>query len=201
MPIETRYMTTDRHTVNGLTAYKLALTQTALPLSCLVSDPDLYDEIRYGIRVFIRRSGGSEIEVTGGVPVAVVIRIIEGDSIMSATWNCPEYNLFATDAILVRVYGNIDLTGWFQWYQNEGTSPPYNPAEFITEQLGGATLDATTWTVYYFTSFHWQGGLDLYRFQFGHTSYNSRIEGFSWTSGAPAVVPQLLIDGLVIVKT
>jgi len=190
MPAPTRYMTTDDHTINGLLAYKLNTSQSALPLSCLVLDPDLYDEIRYGIRVWIRHADGSELEVTSGAPVAVVIRNFEGDGIQSNTWSCPEYNMLLTDAIVVRVYGNINNTGWFLWTVNEGVPPPpHYDAVFITEQLNATKLDAATWTVYYYTSFHWVGGLDLYRFQFGTATYNSRIEGLSY-SVAVAVIPR-----------
>lgn len=170
---ETRYMRSDQHTVNGVTAYKLGTAQTAVA-QYYYSETSGSRSVSWGIQVFKVTAGGSQSEITGGTPVAVVTRTTSGSGMQSATWNCPETQLSSTDAILVQVYMRFGTASWMLC------------AEFITEQLGASKLDSATWTVYYHTTRGvyvdemgqpWTYGY----FRWGTSTYNSRIEGFAYT--------------------
>jgi len=165
-------MRSDQHTVNGLTAYKLGTEQTTTPV--VVYIPTTSTAKCYaGIRVFIRHADDSETEITSGTPVAQVSRTSSGGGIQSNTWNCPETSLADTDAIVVRVYLKSGAGAWSE------------KAVFTTEQLNALKLDAATWTVYYYTV-KYSGELGwTWEFDFGTSTYNSRIANFAWTLAAP----------------
>jgi len=138
MPVETRFMRSDFHTVNGLNARKLLIEQSSSSASYSYQ---YSGEVTgyWGVRVFVRHEDGSETEITGGSAVAVVSRSSDGSGLQSATWNCPETSLAETDAIVVRVY-------------SDNNNPPTTlRTTFITEQLGASKLDAATWTIHYYT--------------------------------------------------
>lgn len=183
MPIQTRYFRGDQHTVNGLTAYILGTSQSATAQSYTIFNQPVAG-FYYGIRVWKRASDGTETEITSGTPVAQVFRSINGSGLQSATWDCPETSLTATDAILVRLYIKGVTTGW------------YLAGEFITEQLGAQTLDAATWTVYYYTSQVYNPRLNSYNgsVYWGTSEYNTHIEGFSYTVAVAVAYP--VGDGL-----
>jgi hypothetical protein len=118
---------------------------------------------KIGIRVFKRSSGGVSTEITSGTPVAVATYTADG--MHSATWNCLGASLLSTDAVEVRVY--FYTTKWLSAF-----------AYFKTEQLNGQSLDASTWTVYYYLTkvsgtltFYWDGD----------STHDSRITNFTWT--------------------
>jgi len=187
MPTETRYMRGDQHTVNGLTAYILGTTQSATEqVNKRAFSGDV--PVEWGIRVWRRAVDGTETEITSGTPVAIVSRAADGEGIQSATWDCPARVLITTDAIVVRVYVRQYGGSW------------YLHAEFITEQLGASVLNATTWTVYYYTYRRYNFLFDVTDawFYWGTTDKNSRIENFSW-GVAPPPVRRFIGDGLVCV--
>jgi hypothetical protein len=148
--------------------------------------PGGYDYV--GIRVWKRSADGVETEITGGSAVARVLPPLSATpALRSATWNCPQTSLASTDAIVVRVYmctadGNVATL----------------LAEFITEQLGAGSLDATVWTVYYYVCRAIVETEVVTSFYFGSSSYPSRIENFTWTPYVPPPVgvPRWLGDGL-----
>jgi hypothetical protein len=116
----------------------------------------------------VRSSGGSETELTTGSAEAVVSRTVNGNGYQTATWTPPETILNAGDSIVVRVQGDT-------------TSPPTTVREtFTTEQIGGARLEASEWTVQYWTrrAGAFQGGTDWY---WGSSTYENFISGFQWT--------------------
>lgn len=164
---EIRYMRGNTTTVNNLTAYQLSTNQ---------SDTAKYNtyggygscSVWWGIRVWERSSAGTETEITGGTPVALVSRSTSGEGIQSATWNCSETSLNTTDAIVVRVYIKV------------GANWSSAVATFITEQLGATKLDSATWTVYYYTKRYCTTATVGF-FYWGTTTYNSRIENFTWS--------------------
>jgi hypothetical protein len=173
---ETRYMCGEQHQVNGLTAYKLDISLSSTGQS--VEKPNFGSgggTIYWGIRVWKRESGG-EIETTSGTPVAQVSRDDVGEGIQGATWVCPPTYLAETDSIVVRVYMDVNGTGW----------EPFS-AEFITEELTARSLDNSTWMVYYYTKYETQTtGKPANRstrgtFCWGDPMHNSRIEGFKWS--------------------
>jgi hypothetical protein len=190
MPVETRYFRSDSQTVNGLTANKLLTSQSGAA-GYVTSDQFI------GIRVWRRLADGTEIEITGGTAVAIA-DTDTADGIYSATWNCPETQLNPTDVIVVRVYSG-------------GASPPTTlRGTWITEQLGALKLDASTWTVYYYSDYTHtkrtrhlpdcsseQLELELWTFRFDTATYNSCIEGFAWSPAPPPVgVPRYIGDSL-----
>jgi len=170
--VEIRYMRGDTHTVNGLLAYKLLTTQSAIAREVTFSS--MHDLAgTWGIRVWKRTSAGVETEITAGTPVATVSRTTDGYGMQSNTWTCPLTAMNPTDAIVVRVYTECD--GWKL------------TATFITEQLGADTLDNALWRVYYYTKRYTNlmTGRYYYTFYWGINTrplpYDSRMTNFTWT--------------------
>lgn len=175
-PTEIRYMRGDQATVNGLLAYILGLSQTEISRYSAASKTASTAYVVYcGIRVWKRDSGGTETEITSGEPVAVVSRSTNGEGIQSAAWDCPQTSLSATDTIVVRVYLKVNVDPWTQ-----GSGAP----NFQTEQLSAQSLDAATWTVYYYTkrsTITKPSATTQITFYWGTSTYNSRVENFVWT--------------------
>ena len=111
---ETRYMRSDQHTINGLTAYKLDITQTSS--NVFVGQNYVGDDFEsgsWGIRVWKRTTSGAETEVTSGAPQAQVSRVSKSSGIQSATWVCPQTTLnLIPDSTVVRVYIRINSFSW-----------------------------------------------------------------------------------------
>jgi hypothetical protein len=105
---------------------------------------------------------------------ATVSRTANGAGIQSATWDCPGILLATTDSIVIRVYDQI------------GTGAVTERASLTTTQLGATQIDATTWTVYYYTARTSGGsGANQYTgatFNWGTTTYDSRVENFQYTT-------------------
>jgi hypothetical protein len=188
MPVETRFFREDQFTVNGLTYRKLLPVFYAYTGGTYQSTTTPPSQGYYwGIRVWKRSAAGVETEITAGTLVAVVSRTAEGEGIQSATWSCPRVTLAPTDSIVVRGYYRF---GTGAWYQD-------SIALFTTEQLGGQSLDASTWTVYYYTALvqvaaaQWE-----WYWQWGSTTFYSRIENFAWTPAPVVGVPRFIGDGL-----
>lgn len=185
LPVETRYFRSDQHTVNGLTAYRLETAN-----STVLSSVAATDQPYWGIRVWKRSADGVETEVTGGAPVAVVYGM---EGLWSSSWNCPGASLNPTDSIVVRIYSSASATG--PWTLRR---------TWTTGQLGAQSLDASTWTVYYY--FHIEEALIDYLavafyFQHGDAAHPSRIENFTWTPAPPPIAKIAYTDGLVCVLT
>lgn len=167
--IETRYMRGDQHTVNGLTTYKLSTTQSNTAKSTSNGYMGPYGTVAWGIRVWIRHANGSQEELTNGLS-ATVTRSSNGEGIQSATWNCPYRLLAPTDVIVIKVYVRY------------GPYPESGSVSFITEQLNVSSLIPSTWTVYYYTKYYTDGRYSTTGyFYWGTSTYNSRIEGFTYT--------------------
>jgi len=164
----------DTYTINGLLAYKLLTAQSNIAQNVKKSI-NLLKNAFWGIRVWRRNQTGTEFEITAGTPVAVVSRGVAGQGLQSNTWNCPATNMSTTDAIVVRVYHMWSAGSWVKL------------ADFITEQLGAGLLNATQWTVFYYTKLAFVGfpiprATDAW-FYWGTAVYNSRITNFTWTVG------------------
>ncbi|MEM2568214.1 MAG: hypothetical protein QXH20_07085, partial [Candidatus Bathyarchaeia archaeon] len=174
----------DTHTVNGLTAYKLETTN-----STVLRSEEATGQYYWGIRVWKRSANGVETEVTGGAPVAVVYAT-DGEN--RASWNCPGASLNPTDSIVVRIYSSARATG-----------PWTLRLTWTTGQLGAQSLDASTWTVYYYFQTY-EALIDylvsVFCFMYGAATYPSRIEGFAYTPYAPPVIAKIAYtDGLVCI--
>ena len=186
MTVETRYFTRNSVTVNDLSCYELRLTQTGTALSISINSySGSVSVTQYlGIRVYKRTSAGVETEITSGVSA-----IASGDAsgIISATWACPSTALNSTDSIVVRVYGD------------SFTPPTTLRGTWTTQQLNALSLDAATWTVYYYLRRVYDLKYDetYYYFSLDTATYNSRIENFTWTPVVVVVVaPKMVGDGL-----
>ncbi|MFO7870728.1 MAG: Calx-beta domain-containing protein, partial [Kiritimatiellia bacterium] len=174
---ETRYKRGDQHTVNGLSAFDLATNRSSVGQSSLVERTGGGgDTVNWGIRVWKRDSGGAETEITSGTPVAQVSRSVNGEGVQSANWNCPLTALSTNDAVVVRVYAEIE--GQVAWTEQ---------ATLTTEQLGALELPSATWTLYYYTKYDTLStGPPASRytkgwFYWGNSTYDSRITNFSYT--------------------
>jgi hypothetical protein len=169
MTVWTRYFKNASVTRNGLNCLDLGISQTS---SAAYRNRDV-NSIRigqYGIRVWKRSSAGVETEVTSGIPVAVITEYYGTAGIASNTWACPYTEIAAGDTVVVRVYiQTVEEGGWVL------------ADTWQTEALGPGHLDSATWTIYYYYYIK-PNSLYTYRFYFGHASYNSRIEGITFTS-------------------
>jgi hypothetical protein len=163
-----RYMRGDTQTINGLNAYILNIPESTSSAS--VTTSGLEAAPRWGIRVFVRHSDGTETEAVldgqTGTPKAVV----GGSGLQSANTSMSQTTLQSTDSLVVRVYIWLGAdNGWSAC------------ATFTTEQLQASTLQAATWTVYYsvHTTFNRLYGYSG-TFYWGNT-YNSRIQNLQYT--------------------
>jgi FlaG/FlaF family flagellin (archaellin) len=173
---ETRYFRSNTATVNGLTAYDLG---TSLSGSIALSDDSsTYNgdlAAQWGTRVYVRHSDFSQTDISGGI-VATVQRAAGGDAagMQQNQWNCPQTALSSSDAIVIEVWVQV------------GSNSPEIHARFVTEQLGADQLDASTWTIYYYTERDRSGGFFSRRttatFHWGDGFYNSRITNFQYST-------------------
>jgi hypothetical protein len=130
--------------------------------------------------VFKLSADGLETELTSGSPVAIATigtdskgDLISGSYIKTATWTPPQTTLQPTGAIVIRVY--YQCTG-ITWRQAD---------QWVTAQLGAASLESQTWTVSYYLSQSWYYGYDYTyhyrgRFYWGTPTYNSYITNFTY---------------------
>ncbi len=183
MTTETRYMQVPSWTVNGLTASKLSSQEVS---STVATQETGGEETVYWAWDIIKRTAvGGETVI--GSKVAQVTRNAEGEGIQSATWNCPLTVLSPTDAIRAISYGSFDGVFWSMM-----DYPEY--VGWITEQLGATNLNAVTWTCYVYTRIALIEE-EYYLFVYwGDSTYNTRVEGFSWTppaAGGLRMIPSL----------
>jgi len=168
-----RYMRGDSHTINGLTAYKLATSQSSIAKSFSQTQQYDYYSAYWGIQVWKRNASGYETQISSGI-VAQVSRTSQGQGLQSDTWNCPQTSLNPTGTIVVRVYQKIGSGNW------------QLAATFTTEQLGVTQLAATTWTLYYYTKLSWvydpMEDIEITKatFYWGTTTYNSHIQNIDY---------------------
>ncbi|MEM1590321.1 MAG: hypothetical protein QW175_07875 [Candidatus Bathyarchaeia archaeon] len=158
-------MRSDQHTVNGLTAYKLGTAQTTTYVSIPLDYGEKEDDLR--VDVAVRHADGSETLL---LDKYVIGSVGSRSGYLSKTWSCPQTSLSPTDAVVIRIY-NFP----YQWIPGQ---PYMLVAEFVTEQLGGQSLDASTWTFYLYVYVLTAG---VAYFRFGTSTYNSRIANFAWT--------------------
>lgn len=167
---QTRFMRGDKHTVNGLEAYKLKASQSTSSKT-VTKYASGSKTVYWGIRVWKRLSNGTETEITGGTPVAQVSRSSNGQGMQSNTWNCSQTPLEDTDAMVVKVYVKFGSGSWQLC------------CTFITEELEASQLDPAQWTVYYYTHRYYTlwSKTTSGSFKWGTTTYNSRIANYEYT--------------------
>jgi len=153
--------------------YQLGTTQTT---SYVTNNLDVAGAT-VGIRVWGIKADDTEEEITGGSLVATVTGPYTTTT-LSATWNAPATSTYV--AYLVIVYHGTEVM------RNADPGSGGLLFVFMTEDLN-APLQSATWTVYY--AFWYSATLDQTFFRFGTTTYNSRIENFTW--GVPPPPPIL----------
>jgi len=157
-------MRSDQQTVNGLTAYKLGLTQTASRARAFV-DYEASATAYFDIQIGVRHADGTETTLRPWTQFA--LRTASGYGYQTYNFACPQTSLSPTDAVVVRLRA-----------RNEGGSVV---AEFITEQLGAGQLPSATWTFYVYT----YAGITKYgsiaEIDWGDPAHNTRVENFQWT--------------------
>ena len=165
--VQTRYFRGDQQTINGLLAYRLGTNQSStLQFASGMASGRL--AVLWSSDVVVRHADGSETTI--GTKIAQVSRVTNTEGIRSASWTCPLTSLFSTDAVVIKVYDKYGAAG--AWNLR---------ATFITERLGASRLDNVAWTFYYHTCRLFDG-FDTYGdFMWGTSTYNSRIENFTWT--------------------
>ena len=171
---QTRYMRSDSHVINGLSAYQWGTSQSSNFLELNEQSARWSGDltVEWGIRVWIRHADSSETEVTNGNPQAVVT-ISSGDTGTSMEveyWTPTPEDMVVTDSIVIRVYMEIG-----------GTS--YSPVEFTTEQLGAIKLLDEQWTIYYHTTRDYRGFPQTRTrgiFSWGDSSHDSRVTGIQF---------------------
>jgi len=175
-PVETRYFRSDSHTVNTVTARKLGLTLSGVGDSVAQSSgaPFLPPAAEIGVRVYVLHVDGTKTELTAAVSAVVSVAYPTAKTLVTATWNAPETDLAATDAILVEVYLNDGLSGWVL------------ADTWITPQLGASNLKAVTWRFYYWVEASYSYSPIIGYYTFGITFYfdganDSRIANFTYT--------------------
>lgn len=145
-PSETRYLLKSTWTQNGLTTKKLSLSfpsDTFQAVSKLAGRA--VSNASWGIRVWNRTIASVETEITSGSPVALVNRTANnvGYQAQSNTWACPAANWDQSSNCSLVVQ-------WFCTFDNNGTW--YNMQNSTTEGLSSSFLNASTWTITYYTS-------------------------------------------------
>jgi len=163
-PTEIRYMRSDQHTVNGLTAYKLGLTQTTAEQFVDV-DYEGSATAYFDIQIAVRHADGTETTLLPWTRFA--IRGTSGYGYQTYNFACPQTSLSPTDAIVVRLRA-----------RNHGGSAV---ATFITEQLGAGQLPSATWTFYVYTEAVVSKIASSAIILWGDSYHNTRVENFQWT--------------------
>jgi len=175
-----------------LTAYILGTAQSVLSTykEIIFWDPEAYLPGYWGIRVWKRSAAGVETEITPGYAVAVVTREVSGGGLQSASWTPPATPLAPTDCIVVRVYMDV-------------VNPPATLVDtWVSEQLGAVGLEAAPWAVHYYTYRTTRTPLytTILRYYWGDSTYNSRIENFTYTAVPPIIVKKPIMNGLVYIE-
>ena len=134
---EAWYYRTDTHTVNGVTAYRLANAPSSTGKTDTVTIDGAYWTC-YGVRIWVVDVNGETEELTDGEPVAVVYRSDTSQGLQSATWNCSGYDGIV-NALMIKVY------------QRFGTQEWSLRVTFITENETLIKLPEATWTFHYYT--------------------------------------------------
>jgi hypothetical protein len=146
--------------------------------------------VYFQFRVFKRDASGNETAITDYITFySALISAFKDDAgtLRSTTADIPQTALASTDSIVVRVYAKI------------GTGSPATLTYFTTEQLGAQSLDASTWTFYFYLKGS-NVGSTIYDYWYWDTStYPSRIENFAWTP-AVAVVKKPIMSIIPLMR-
>ena len=168
MTVETRYWINDFAQRHGIYSVLLENARRGSYSYTNDNEAEAYGAGQYWkTDVIIKHA--DESETTVGSAVASVYRSGYSQGMGSATWACPETQTATDDDI--EILEKID--GFYPWTTG-----------FIAD-ISATQLDASTWTFYKYTYIGQAGGSGdtNYRFYYGSTTYDSRIEGFSYSGG------------------
>ncbi|MGM0441796.1 MAG: hypothetical protein ACQEQC_05200, partial [Elusimicrobiota bacterium] len=107
---EVRYMTSDEHTVNNLTAYNLATSTKYSVGNNIVQDLNNKNQtVKWGVRIWLLGENGGETEITNSTSAYVTRQVNNGteSGIQSSTWAPPTTSMDSSDALLIRVYAKV----------------------------------------------------------------------------------------------
>jgi len=168
MTSETRYMRSDQRTIYGLTGYKLDTTQST---TFTVEEEGVGGSVTvyFRAKVSVRHNDNSETLIQDWF--ALFSRSSDGEGYQSCIWNCPQTTVVPTDVVVVRI--RITILGISL------------DVAFVTDQLGATQLNAVTWVFTIYTYRLYEYRYTYGSIFFGNSTYNSRIENFTWSSGPP----------------
>lgn len=163
MTVQTRFYRGGTHTVNGLTASPMALTQGTATVSAITTSR-IFDPIARS-DVYTRTAAGVQtIRGTNVAPISI------HTAVNGATWTAPAITLAATDAL---VFEETVVDG--AWGGNYGT--------FITDQLNQSSIVAATWTFFRSYTIVQHYDTDDIIFNFNSPVHNSRVTGITFGGG------------------
>jgi hypothetical protein len=159
--VESRFMTNNLTTVNGLTTSLFSLDETGFATYEKYYGLGPYIICYAWIRVFIRHQDQTETEITSGLS-AQISDNVNGDQVISATWTCPQTQLASTDALLIRAYGRVYQETPTPWYFDGQYDDVEGYTTITIMAPNGLWLDAATWTINYYVyrwsnPFPWPG--------------------------------------------
>ena len=160
--------------VNGLSAYKLKTANTASS-TFMVKTGIILQTAIWSIEVKVRFANETETSVTtsNGVTRSVIGVGYQSESVSIS-------NTTMTVGVAVKVIVRVQIP--FITGGNETI------ATFITEKFNADSLDSANWNVTYYTQIYFGLGLYSYRFYFGDSSYESKIENFVYS---PYSIPSI----------
>jgi hypothetical protein len=197
----TLYCRSDTHTINGLTANILAITNSSASgyfektITANFPAPGTTCHGDYqALSIAILHADGSETSLgtvianTSQVAVATEeYRTATVQGVQSATFVCPSTTLMPTDALKII------------WYEVINTTPANsNQATWVSAQLGWARLNSATWTLYrysyasatlYGSGYPYYGHAATVRLYYGDSTHATYIDGIDYQlSGGYATI-------------
>jgi hypothetical protein len=134
------------------------------------------DTVHYSVSVWKRDSVGTETSIASNIaPYSSLISALhDAAGLKSVGGSVSLTSMVSTDSIVVRVYQKVGAGSWTL------------VQTWTTGQLGAQSLDAATWTVYYYLLITASASAVNSEFLFGHSSYDSKITNFTWTPAVSA---------------
>ena len=163
------YFRSDTHTINTEVGYILKDSQTTGGLAVSGTTVDVAISVSWGFQVYLVGTGGSTIELTGGSPVALLTRSVNGAGIQNASWVVGETWLnMGFDAIMVKVYLKLGADAWV-------LKATHITTLLLEKKINSTTLVFSCYTEYSSTAYTTTG-----TFRFGNSTYNSFIQGIAF---------------------
>ncbi len=157
----TWYMRSDTHSTHGIVGYKLSPSQSATNVNETINyGGDV--NVSYGVRVWNIYWNGTTVELTSGIPTAVVSRSVSGGGLQSANWTCAHSNIL--DVIMIRIYQRFASEAWTL------------RVTFLTYNETLIKLSQNTWTFHYYTKRSYEFPTTTSQLFWGSTTYNTRVD-------------------------